>query len=144
MPRGILDAYKRFLEKMTVYYTVAGGVGEGYHKPASAPQGDPLSMKAMALLMRPRIMEMKTLSMKTRVLAVDLQLISVGPKRLGIFVAALDQTHAHPTQWGRRLPQTSRSLFRPITRQGMAKEAQAAETEQSGAGHWTRGIWGHT
>ena len=66
---------------MTVYNTIAGGVGEGYHKPASVPQGDPLSMMVTALHMRPWIMVMKAMAMETRILAVDLQLISVGPKQ---------------------------------------------------------------
>ena len=41
-----------------LYNTIAGGVGEPYHKPTSVPQGDPLSMMVTALLIRPWIMEM--------------------------------------------------------------------------------------
>ena len=65
MPKGVLEADRRFLDGMMVYNTVAGGVGEAYSKPTSIPQGDPLSMMVTALLLRPWIMEMKGMVMKT-------------------------------------------------------------------------------
>ena len=74
----MLNAYQRFLDKMVVYNTIAGGIGEGYQKKASIPQGDPLSMMVKALLMRPWIMEMKAMAMETRIIADDLQTIVVG------------------------------------------------------------------
>ena len=48
MPKGVLDAYRRFLDEMMVYNAVAGGAGEAYNKPTSIPQGDPLSMMVTA------------------------------------------------------------------------------------------------
>ena len=40
----MLETYKKFLEGLTVYNTVAGGLGEAYTKPTSIPQGDPFSI----------------------------------------------------------------------------------------------------
>ena len=96
MPKGILDAYKRFLEGLMVYNTVAGGVGEAYHRPTSIPQGDPLFMMVTALLMRPWIMEMKAMPMRTRIVADDLQLLSVWPRRLEQFALAFNRTPWEP------------------------------------------------
>ena len=78
-----------------VYNTVDGGVGEPYHKPASVPHGDPLSMMVTALLMRPWLLEMRTMAMKPRILADELQIVSIGPRHLENFVNASDRTHAH-------------------------------------------------
>ena len=77
MPRRVLAAYKGFQEQLTAYNTVAGGIGEGYAKPTSIPQGDPLSMMVVALLLRAWIVEMKAEGLKPRVLADDMQLIAV-------------------------------------------------------------------
>ena len=87
MPTGMLGAYRRFLENMTIYNTIGGGIGKGYREKTSIPQGDPLSMMVAALLMRPWSMEMKGMAMHTRTLAGDLQLISTGPNHLKHFVA---------------------------------------------------------
>ena len=41
MSKGVMKAYKGFLEGLEVYNTVAGGLGQPYTRPASIPQGDP-------------------------------------------------------------------------------------------------------
>ena len=79
MPRNILDAYIGFQENLKAYNTVAGGVGEGYTKPTSVPQGDPLSMMVVALLLRAWILEMRYMWLHPRVLADDMQIIATGP-----------------------------------------------------------------
>ena len=60
MPKQALDKYKQTVEGLTVYNTVAGGLGEDYTKPASIPQGDPFSMLVVAVFLRPWIEQMKT------------------------------------------------------------------------------------
>ena len=52
-------------------------------------------MMVTALIMRPWIMQMKASAMHTRILADDLQLVSVGPKQLENFVAAFNQPYEH-------------------------------------------------
>ena len=58
MPKGVMNAYRNFLENLEVYNTVAGGLGQPYTKPASIPQEDPLSMMVVALLLRAWIIQM--------------------------------------------------------------------------------------
>ena len=41
MPKRILKNYKKFQEGLTAYNTIAGGIGEGYKKATSEPQGGP-------------------------------------------------------------------------------------------------------
>ena len=108
-PKGISEAYKKFLDKLLVYNTVAGGVGKGYHEKASIPQGDPLSMMVTALLMRPWIMEMKAMAMNTRILVGDLQLVSICPRHVANFKDAFDNTHTHLTAMGAKIA-ASKSL----------------------------------
>ena len=108
MPKRILAAYRGFQEQLQAYNTVAGGIGEGYAKPTSIPQGDPLSMMIVALLLRAWIVEMKGECVRPRVLADDLQLIAVGGDHLGTFQKAFDKTHGRLEAMGAKLaPQKS-------------------------------------
>ena len=108
MPRRILKTYEKFQEGLTAYNTIAGGIGEGYKKPTSVPQGDPLSMMVTALQMRPWIMQMKSMAVKPRILADDLQIFATGPRHLEWFTHAFDKTHLHLQDMGARIaPQKS-------------------------------------
>ena len=60
-------------------------------------------MMVAALLMRPWIMEMRSMALETRIRADDLQLISVGPHHLRNFVDAFDRTHAHLAAMGAKV-----------------------------------------
>ena len=95
LPKKILKAYKGFQESLKAYNTVAGGVGAAYSKPTSVPQGDPMSMMIVALLLRAWIVEMKQMNLKPRVLADDLHVIAVGYDHLGQFQKDFDKTHCH-------------------------------------------------
>ena len=53
MPRDILETYAAFQENLVIRNGVGTSVGEQYTKKASIPQGCPLSMMIVALLMRP-------------------------------------------------------------------------------------------
>ena len=55
MPSRIIDTYIKYLENLKVYNIVAGGLGEPYGRPTSIPQGDPMSMMIVAILLRPWI-----------------------------------------------------------------------------------------
>ena len=108
MPMRILKTYEKFQEGLTAYNTIAGGIGEGYKKPTSVPQGDPLSMMVTALQMRPWIMQMKSMAVKPRILADDLQIFATGPRHLEWFTHAFDKTHLHLQDMGARIaPQKS-------------------------------------
>ena len=78
MPKEVLHAYMAFLNNIKVRNTVAGGLGEEYEKRTSIPQGDPMSMAVIALLMRAWIIKMKQLGVSPRLLADDPQIVSTG------------------------------------------------------------------
>ena len=83
--------------------TIAGGLGEPYFKPTSIPQGDPFSMMITSLLLRPWVMQMKTIKVIPRILADDLQLMTTGRRHLGRFVRGFNTTHQHLEDMGARL-----------------------------------------
>lgn len=53
IPNRVLTAYRNYHDKVLAYNAVAGALGQPYTKPASIPQGCPLSMVLIALIMRP-------------------------------------------------------------------------------------------
>lgn len=77
MPVGVVSTYTKFLEKLCVCNTVGGGLGEAYTRPTSMPQGDPILMMVVPLLLRPWVMQKRQLAVKPRFLADDLQIISI-------------------------------------------------------------------
>ena len=111
LPDKVLRPYIDFQERLKAYNTVAGGVGKPFQKPTSIPQGDPLSMMVVALLMRACVVEMKSLNVKPRVLADDLQILSHGKDQLSKFVYAFDMTHAHLAAMGARLAPNKSVVF---------------------------------
>ena len=80
-----------------VYNSMALGIGVGYHKALSIPQGCPFSMCFVALLLRPWIMKMRSMpNTKPRILADDLLLIQEGgAKHYDDFCDAFDQTQEY-------------------------------------------------
>ena len=82
MPKEVLQAYMGFINNLSVRSTIAGGLGEEYTKATSIPQGDPMSMAVIALMMRAWIVEMQRCAVSPRLLADDLQLLSTGERHL--------------------------------------------------------------
>ena len=72
MPKQVLDTYKRFQEDLSVHNSLA----IPYTRKCSIPQGRPLSMMIVALLMRPWIMMMKEMNVEPKVLADDVMIIA--------------------------------------------------------------------
>lgn len=107
MPPRVLDTYRSFLEGLTVYNTVAGGLGEAYTSPTSIPQGDPFSMMIVAIILRAWIMQMKSLGVQPRLLAGDLHLLSIGTRHPEHVVHAFDKTHEYMEDMAAKIaPQT--------------------------------------
>ena len=55
----MLHAYKDFQEALEIRNTIAGGLGEAYGKPTSVPQGDPMSMMIISLILRAWVVQME-------------------------------------------------------------------------------------
>ena len=66
---------------------------------------------ATALLMRPWLIQMKSLAMKPRILAGDLQMTSIGPRHLENFVDAFDKTHLHLEAMGAKIAAQKSLVF---------------------------------
>ena len=90
MPRGVVAAYRQFLESLITYNVIAGGLGHGHRRACGIPQGCPFSMMVVALIMRPWLVMMKTMSVMPRVLADDVLSIAQGRDMLKQFANALD------------------------------------------------------
>ena len=108
LPSPIAHAYRDFQEHLMVRNTIAGGLGEPYFKPTSIPQGDPFSMMITSLLLRPSVMQMKSLKVIPRILADDLQLMTTGRHHLRRFVRGFNTLHQHLEDLGARLARTNR------------------------------------
>ena len=59
MPSRVLDTYRRFQEELKVRNSLVGTLGEEYKNRNSIPQGCPMSMMFVALIMRPWMSIMK-------------------------------------------------------------------------------------
>ena len=88
---------------MKVRNTIAGGLGKEYRRETSIPQGDPFSMMLVALLMRPWMMQMKSVGVIPRILADDLFIFSAGERHLEHIEYAFDLTHDHIEDMGAKI-----------------------------------------
>ena len=104
MPRGILSAYMRFQEALLVHNSVAGGIGQGFLRRTGIPQGCPLSMLHMALIMRPWIVMQQIDGNFPKTLADDILLLTTGEeRRLQRFAKGLDATHTYLLDLGAKI-----------------------------------------
>ena len=96
---------------MKVRDTIAGGLGEEYVRKTSIPQGDPLSMMIVALLMRPWMMQMKAVAVIPRILADDLQIFTAGERHIENLTYPFDLTDKHMEAMGARIAPTKSVTF---------------------------------
>ena len=59
MPEKILETYKKFQEELEIRSTVGRAIGQKYRSKMGVPQGDPFSMLAAAIVMRPWVAMMR-------------------------------------------------------------------------------------
>ena len=100
MPDNVLNTYRVYQEGLTARNAVAGGLGEPYAKPTSIPQGDPLSMAIVGLIMTPWVNMMKARGLKPRVLADDIFLIAKGEEHRANFEQGFEETQVYPGYGG--------------------------------------------
>ena len=77
MPTKIVDAYMRFQDDLLVHNTVASGIGIGFKRRCGIPQGCPLSMIFITLMLRPWLLMMSGLGNQAFGLTDDLSLIHI-------------------------------------------------------------------
>ena len=93
MPREVITAYRNFLENLIVYNGFENSVGHKYTRKCGIPQGCPLSMTIVALLMRAWVVEMKSMEVEAKILADDVLMITKGKRMLNKYARALNYTH---------------------------------------------------
>ena len=104
MPPQVLRAYKEYLEALVLYNALAGGMGKPYRKKCGIPQGCPLSMLMVALIMRPWIVMMRTIhGVSCYILADDVLLLAEGASMVGKLAEALNATHEYLNDMGAKV-----------------------------------------
>jgi hypothetical protein len=95
MPEPILDAYRRFQEGLKVHNSLAGSIGHAYVRTCSIPQGCPLSMMIVAIMMRPWLSMIKEMGLQPKVLADDVLVLAQGKSMLSRLARGLNATHVY-------------------------------------------------
>ena len=104
MPPKVLRAYKGYLESLILYNALAGGIGKPYRKKCGIPQGCPLSMVMVALIMRPWIVMMRAIpGVSCYMLADDVLVLADGAAMVGRLAEALNSTHEYLNDMGARV-----------------------------------------
>ena len=73
-PMGILSAYQSYHENVNLYTSFHGSIGTPHKHRCGIPQGCPLSMIFISIMLRPWILQMREVSLRPRTLADDLML----------------------------------------------------------------------
>ena len=104
MPVRVLNWYKAFVENLSVYNTLAGGLGTAYGRRCGIPQGCPFSMMLVGLIMRPWIILMRQVTgIKAFILAGDVLVLAKGPDMVGNAAEAIDKTHEYVHDMGAKV-----------------------------------------
>eukprot|EP00973_Karenia_brevis_P037745 5206994-Karenia_brevis.AAC.1 len=88
-----------------------GIFGQAHRFPCGIPQGCPLSMLFVCILLRPWHRQMCDLGAKPRSLADDMFITSVGSDALGKFNAAFNATLIHIGDFGGRVATSKTKIF---------------------------------
>ena len=103
MPNRVLQPYLRYHLNFIVHNTIAQGIGVGYTRRCGIPQGRPLSMTFVALLMRAWLVQMRSMQVDAKVLADGAMIVAKGRRMLRQYTKALDYTHEYLQDMGARV-----------------------------------------
>eukprot|EP00973_Karenia_brevis_P068646 9545019-Karenia_brevis.AAC.1 len=78
IPSRVLVPYMNYHENSIAYFVFSGAFGKGHRFPCGIPQGCPLSMVFIALMMRPWTLQMREMHATPRALADDVLLTAIG------------------------------------------------------------------
>ena len=93
MPSRVLQPYQRYMEEMTVRNTISNSLGKPYVRRCGIPQGCPLSMMFLALILRPWTHSMQSVGVTPRILADDLMILTSGLNHTSKMHQAINKTH---------------------------------------------------
>jgi len=123
IPLPILRAYTMFIENLTIHNNLVGNIGKPHKRKCGIPQGCPLSMMFVALLLRPWIFLAKYFGAIPRILADDILIITTAKGHLQSFTATLNATHLYLHNIGARVASNKSYNFSTskLARQSLAK-----------------------
>lgn len=125
MPSNILAACRRYQEGMRPRNSVAGGLGRPYPRRCGIPQGCPMSMMFITLILRVWIFETRRPPVKTRDLADDVLAVAHGEHHFELIVQAMEDANEYFQDMGARVAHNKSILFRqPKRDQEQVEEAQ--------------------
>jgi len=118
MPSKVLNTYRRFQEKLQTRNAVAGGLGTPYTRYMGIPQGCPMSMMIIMLVLRAWIIEMRATKVKPRDLADDLLMVASGPGHGEHIAEAVEMAYQYLQDMGAKVASSKSILFSscPATR----------------------------
>ena len=94
-PHRVLVAYIAYQEHCVVLNSFGGALGKPHQRQCGIPQGCPLSMCFIALLLRPWSLQMASLAAMARTLADDILLLTKGGRALHLFHEAFNLIILH-------------------------------------------------
>merc|ERR1712242_652533 len=103
LPKRVLQAYADMIFRLGIVNVLCVGLGEHHQREVGIPQGCPLSMTWLALLMRPWILMMRELGVTPRTLADDLLLLADGDGHEERLCKAVDATFRYIADLGGRV-----------------------------------------
>ena len=104
MPEPIQKAYENYVEGLQMYNCLAGGIGSPYRRRRGIPQGCPLSMMIVAMLMRPWIVLMRSIECtRCYILADDVLILATGGNMLSAAAEAISATHKYLAALGAKV-----------------------------------------
>ena len=113
-PPALLRAWCSFLDRLTVHNCLAATIGRGYSRGASIPQGCPLSMVWLSLVLRPLVINIRAMGCIPRALADDLMAYSVARDHWRRLKAAGEYTHQFLEDAGSRVAPKKSQLFSSV------------------------------
>eukprot|EP00969_Alexandrium_andersonii_P373830 15484901-Alexandrium_andersonii.AAC.1 len=110
-PAPIMRAWHTIMDRMVTHNALADTIGVGYTRPASIPQGCPLSMALLSIVVRPLLLMIKACGAIPRSLADDIFAHSKGPGHWRRVRAANNMTHVYLSDAASQISHSKCSLF---------------------------------
>ena len=115
MDLGVLSAYLRYQEGLQIHNSIAGGIGRAFCRRTGIPQGCPLSMLFVTLMLRPWLVMQAREGNFAYTLADDMMLFSIGKFMTTKFSKALKETHLYLQRMGAVVSPTKKFNFASTT-----------------------------
>ena len=91
-PIRLLNAYRGYIDNLSIFNLVGGSLGEGHKHPCGVPQGCLLSMMLIALSLRPWVLIIRSIGVQSRILADGILILAEGPEHESLFLNAYNAT----------------------------------------------------